>query len=121
MNFLSKLILPICLVAFSALGGQTIEPTSVTLTYGDSSISAEIGKDKKFAIIRNNDDEKLEFSGSVTKEYTDYIVDVLVIKDSKSNQSSSELKTTILVTKEQFDTLILIGGTNSEMLNITLK
>ncbi|CDT53229.1 putative exported protein [Vibrio coralliirubri] len=121
MKYSSKFILPMLLVAFSALGRQSVDPTSMTLTYGDSSVSAEIRKDRKFDITRSNDDENVEFSGSVTKEDTDYIVDVLVLLENKSNNSSREINTTILVRNDQLETLIFIGGVNNERFSITLK
>ncbi len=110
-----------CLVTFGALGSHNVDPASVIFSFGDSSILAEIGKDRKFEIMKSNDNESVEFSGSVTKECSDYIVDVLVVLENKSNKSSYELNTTILVHNDQVETPISIGGVNNEVFSITLK
>ncbi|EGQ8297174.1 hypothetical protein GTW31_24430 [Vibrio parahaemolyticus] len=121
MKIKSKIILTMCFAAFGSSGSQNVEPTSVVLTYDNSSISAEIHQDRRFETIKDNDEENVEFSGSVTKDSSDYIVDVLVVRKSKSRKSSRELNTTILVQSEQIETPIVIGGVNSETFSITLK
>ncbi|MGY5772252.1 hypothetical protein ACXHP8_11195 [Vibrio antiquarius] len=121
MKIKSKIILTMCFAAFGSSGSQKVEPTSVVLTYDNSSISAEINQDRRFETIKDNDEENVEFSGSVTKDFSDYIVDVLVVRKSKSRKSSRELNTTILVQSEQIETPIVIGGVNSEIFSITLK
>ncbi|MGI3067216.1 hypothetical protein ACRTEL_22700 [Vibrio diabolicus] len=121
MKFKSKIILTMCLVAFGSSGSQNVEPTSVVLTYDNSSISAEIHQDKKFETIKDTDEEYVEFSGSVTKDSSDYIVDVLVVRKSKSRKSSRELNTTILIQNEQIEMPIVIGRVNSEMFTLALK
>ena len=107
--------------AFGATASQNVEPTSVVLTYGSSFISAEIYEDRRFETRKDNDEENVQFSGSVTKNSLDYLVDVLVVRKSKSSKSSRELNTTILVQSDQIETPITIGGVNSEMFSITLK
>ncbi|AVF95482.1 hypothetical protein AL552_17960 [Vibrio diabolicus] len=121
MKFKLKIILTMCLVAFGSSGNQNVEPTSVVLSYDNSSISAEIYQDRKFETIKDTDEEHVEFSGSVTKDSSDYIVDVLVVRKSKSRKSSRELNTTILVQNEQIEMPIVIGRVNSEVFSITLK
>ncbi|HHC7142881.1 hypothetical protein [Vibrio parahaemolyticus] len=55
------------------------------------------------------------------KEYSDYVVDVLVVRKSKSRHSSRELKTTLFVQQDQLGKPMMISGVNNEVFTLTLK
>lgn len=96
--FKSKSILALSVFAFGCFANQDSEPTSVVLDYGDSSISTDIQANRKFHVVRDNESEHVEFSGGIIKEYSDYIVNVHIIRKSKIRRSSRELNTTVLMT-----------------------
>ncbi|MDC5819255.1 hypothetical protein [Vibrio europaeus] len=121
MQYSTKLFLPLWLFAFSALGGQSLDLTVVTLTYGDSVISADIGPDSRFKVSNRNDTDHIEFSGTVTKTSHDYLVDVRVVVDKVASYGRRELNTTMLVENEQVDAPLVIGGVNEEVFSLTLR
>lgn len=123
MKFSSKMIFVFFSIAFSSFASETVEPTSVFVTYGSSSISAVIQKGKEFSAVEENDGEKIKLSGLVTKEYPDFIVDVVVvlIRENKHSKSSREINTTILVKGEELGNPIVIGGVDDEIASLTLQ
>ncbi|AZL83638.1 hypothetical protein EIJ81_01980 [Aliivibrio salmonicida] len=121
MKFISKVIFITCSIAFGCVANESIEPTSILLTYDSSFVLAAIQQDRKFLAVENNDEGSLELSGLVTKQYSDYLVDVVVAQERKYNQSSREIKTTILVREDQIGKPIVLGSVNNEKFTFTLK
>lgn len=123
MKFISKMMFGICSIAFSSFATENVEPTSVFVTYGSSSISAVIQKGKEFSAVEEKDEERIKLSGFVTKEYPDYIVDVVVVlvRENKHRKSSREINTTILVKGEELGNPIVIGGVDDEKARLTLQ
>ncbi|HHF3083552.1 hypothetical protein ACXHQ0_13525 [Vibrio antiquarius] len=119
--FKSKSILALCMFAFSCFANQDSEPTSVVLNYGDSSLSADIQANRKFHVVQDNESEHVEFSGGVTKEYSDYIVNIHIIRKSKIRRSSRELNTTVLMNSDQLEKPLVVGIENDEFTSITLR
>ncbi|KLN65292.1 hypothetical protein [Vibrio sp. VPAP30] len=121
MQYSTKWLLHLWLIAFSALGGQSLDLTVVALTYGDSVISADIGPDSRFKVSNRNDTDHIEFLGTVTKTSHDYLVDVRVVVDKIASYGKRELNTTMLVENEQVDAPLVIGGVNEEVFSLTLR
>ncbi|KXZ37173.1 hypothetical protein A0H77_08350 [Vibrio alginolyticus] len=119
--FKSKSILALSMFAFGCFAHQDSEPTSVVLNYGDSSISTDIQANRKFHVVRDNESEHVEFSGGIIKEYSDYIVNVHIIRKSKIRRSSRELNTTVLMNSDQIGKPLVIGIENDEFTGITLR
>ncbi|EHR0574028.1 hypothetical protein KS872_003799 [Vibrio parahaemolyticus] len=121
MKIISKALLATCFIAFTSAASQLEEPQTAVLNYGQTSVSAPIQVDRGFDAVEDNDEEIIELSGSVIKEYSDYVVDVLVVRKSKSRHSSRELKTTLFVQQDQLGKPMMIGGVNNEVFTLTLK
>ncbi len=98
MKIISKALLATCFIAFTSVASQLEEPQTAVLNYGQTSVSAPIQVDRGFEAVEDNDEEIIELSGSVIKEYSDYVVDVLVVRKSKSSLSR-ELKPRSLSSK----------------------
>lgn len=122
MKFKSTMMFAICSIAFSSFSTENVEPTSVFVTYGSSSISAVIQQGKEFSAVEENDEERIKLSGLVTKEYPDFIVDVVVVlaRENKHRKSSREINTTILVKGEELGNPIFLGGVDDEIVSLTL-
>lgn len=121
MKIISKALLATCFIAFTSVASQLEEAQTAVLNYGQTSVSAPIQVDRGFDVVEDNDEEIIELSGSVIKEYSDYVVDVLVVRKSKSRHSSRELKTTLFVQQDQLGKPMMIGGVNNEVFTLTLK
>ncbi|EMP4396791.1 TPA: hypothetical protein ACN38F_000428 [Vibrio parahaemolyticus] len=121
MKIISKALLATCFIAFTSVASQLEDPQTAVLNYGQTSVSAPIQVDRGFDVVEDNDEEIIELSGSVIKEYSDYVVDVLVVRKSKSRHSSRELKTTLFVQQDQLGKPMMIGGVNNEVFTLTLK
>lgn len=113
MKIISKALLATCFIAFTSVASQLEEP--------QTAVSAPIQVDRGFNVVEDNDEEIIELSGSEIKEYSDYVVDVLVVRKSKSRHSSRELKTTLFVQQDQLGKPMMIGGVNNEVFTLTLK
>ncbi|WP_299144448.1 hypothetical protein [uncultured Vibrio sp.] len=64
-------------------------PTTITLFDGDTSISAGVLEDKTFHSVLANRKERITFSGSISKQSSGYLVDMLVIRirEDKTGQA----------------------------------
>ncbi|MGU3843380.1 hypothetical protein ACVZHT_17400, partial [Vibrio diabolicus] len=60
-------------------------------------------------------------SGGVAKEYSDYIVNIHIIRKSKIRRSSRELNTTVLMNSDQLEKPLVVGIENDEFTSITLR
>ena len=97
---------------------KVIEPTIIILTYGEFSISAEIEKNKTFDVIRSNEHETVTFSGLVAKQGSGYLVDIVVVRDNKTQHATRQLNTTLLIEMEE---LAVVGGLNNDVFKVILK
>lgn len=107
-----------CSLMIGCSSNYSIEPNEVVLTYGESSISAVIQEDNVFEGIHDTDKETVEFSGTVTKQDTCYLVDVVVIREAKARKASQNLNTVIML---QSGEPVVIGGINNYLFSIMLK
>ncbi len=98
MKIISKALLATCFIAFTSVASQLEEPQTAVLNYGQTSVSAPIQVDRGFDVV-----------------------DVLVVRKSKSRHSSRELKTTLFVQQDQLGKPMMIGGVNNEVFTLTLK
>lgn len=97
---------------------DTIEPKQVVLTYGESSVSAQIHEGRVFEGSKDTETEKVEFSGTIQKQDNGYVVDIIVAKEAKTRHARQDLNTTVLL---NLDEPLIIGGINDDLLSIVLK
>ena len=84
----------LCLAMMGCSSNQVLapEPTSITLFYGDTSISAGVLEDKTFNSVLADRIESVTFSGSIQKQDSGYLVDMLVIRETKDPTLNSTTK-----------------------------
>ena len=97
---------------------QAVEPTQIVLSYGESSITAVIQQNNMFDAIEDNENETVEFSGSLTKQDSGYLMDIVVVQEKKIRQATMELNTTLLI---QVEEPIVVGGYNNDVWRVILK
>ena len=105
-------------MAFSSLANN-IEPTSVLVTYGNSSISTEIEKGKAFSTVLENDEDRIKLTGLVTRGYRDFIVDITIVRKNKLR--NSQINTSIMVKENELGIPLFIGGSGNEIARLTLQ
>lgn len=118
MKIKLKCILIMCSLMIGCSSNYSIEPNEVVLTYCESSISAVIQEGNVFEGINDTDKETVEFSGTVTKQDTGYLVDVVVIREAKVRKASQNLNTAVMLQSEE---PVIIGGINNYLFSIILK
>ena len=87
-----------------------VDLKSVTLIFDDSELTAEIQPDSKFKAHVDNDNIRIKFSGSIKRVKQDYLLDVVVVKESKIPKTTNQVNTTIIIEKDKVDEPIVIAG-----------
>lgn len=128
MKIKFKLIFAICSLLIACSSSNNIEPKNVVLTFGESSVSAEIldgnvidGSAFEGNVFQGSKDtemETLEFSGAIQKQENSYVVDIRAVREAKDGSSRQELNTTVLLS---LDEKMVIGGVNDDLVSIILK
>ena len=99
----------LCLALMGCASNEAIQPdpTSITLFYGETSISAGVLEDNTF-----------NFSGLVRKQDSGYLVDMLVIRETKEPRSTRQLNTSIHMKTGE---LVDVGGVNNDVWRVILE
>jgi hypothetical protein len=113
-----KYILAVCSLMIGCSSNYSIEPNEIILTYGESSISALIQESNVFEGINDTNKETVEFSGTITKQDTGYLVDIVVVREAKDRKTSQHLNTAVMLKNEES---VVIGGINNYSFSIILK
>jgi hypothetical protein len=95
-----------------------LDPTSITLFYGDTSISAGVLEDKTFNSVLADRVESVTFSGSIRKQDSGYLVDMLVIRETKQPRSTRQLNTSLIMKPRE---LVDVGGVNNDVFRVILE
>jgi hypothetical protein len=113
-----KLIFAMCSFLIGCSSSQSMDPRVVVLTYGESSVSALIQEDSVFAGSNDTGMETVEFSGKITKQGADYLVDVIIIREANTGNAHQNLNTTVVLQSEE---PVVIGSFNDDLFYIFLK
>ncbi|YCO04850.1 hypothetical protein ACB087_15210 [Vibrio sp. VNB-15] len=113
--------LALCMVAFGVSANQEIQPTSVTLNYEQSQLVAEIKPDNHFEARIDNEQERVDFSGTVNKLHPDYTLEVLVMQASKVQRSTAQVNTKVLIKQDEMQKPLMIGSVNGKSMSVTLN
>ncbi|MEZ9297552.1 hypothetical protein AB4168_03510 [Vibrio splendidus] len=115
-----RIILMLCLALMGCSSNQELapDPTSITLFYGDTSISAGVLEDKTFSSVLADRKESVTFSGTIRKQDSGYLVDMLVIREDKTHQSTRQLNTSLLMKPGE---LVDVGGVNNDVFRVILE
>ncbi|MCT4350897.1 MULTISPECIES: hypothetical protein [Vibrio] len=115
-----RIILLLCLSLMGCSSNQKLmpDPTTITLFYGDTSISAGVLEDKTFSSVLTNRKESVTFSGSISKQNSGYFVDMLVIREDKTRQSTRQLNTSLHMDPGE---LVDVGGVNNDVFRVILE
>lgn len=110
----------LCLAMMGCTSNQelALDPTSITLFYGDTSISAGVLEDKTFNSVLADRVESVTFSGSIRKQDSGYLVDMLVIRETKQPRSTRQLNTSLLMRPGE---LVDVGGVNNDVFRVILE
>ncbi|MEZ8517885.1 hypothetical protein AB9R81_20740 [Vibrio cyclitrophicus] len=115
-----RVILMLCLAIMGCSSKQELapDPTTITLFYGDKSISAGVLEDKTFNSILADRVESVTFSGSISKQDSEFLINMLVIRETKEPRSTRQLNTTLLMKPGG---LVDVGGVNNDVFKVTLE
>ncbi|KWT99113.1 hypothetical protein GL178_11605 [Vibrio toranzoniae] len=115
-----RVILMLCLAMMGCTSNQelALDPTSITLFYGDTSISAGVLEDKTFNSVLADRVESVTFSGSIRKQDSGYLVDMLVIRETKQPRSTRQLNTSLIMKPRE---LVDVGGVNNDVFRVILE
>ena len=115
-----RIILMLCLALTGCASSEALQsdPTSITLFYGETSISAGVLEDKTFNSVLADRAESVTFSGLVRKQDSGYLVDMLVIRETKEPRSSRQLNTSIHMKTGE---LVDVGGVNNDIFRVILE
>ncbi|WP_454440146.1 hypothetical protein [Vibrio bathopelagicus] len=115
-----RVILMLCLAMMGCSSNQklTPDPTSITLFYSDTSISAGVLEDKTFNSVRADRKESVTFSGAVRKQDSGYLVDMLVIRETKQPRSTRQLNTSLHMDTGE---LVDVGGVNNDVFRVIIE
>ncbi|SBS32968.1 hypothetical protein VTO7225_01729 [Vibrio toranzoniae] len=110
----------LCLAMMGCTSNQelALDPTSITLFYGDTSISAGVLEDKTFNSVLADRVESVTFSGSIRKQDSGYLVDMLVIRETKQPRSTRQLNTSLIMKPRE---LVDVGGVNNDVFRVILE
>ncbi len=111
-------MLSICSILIACTPSDTTEPKEVVLSYGESSVSAQIHEGSVFEGRKDAEMEKVEFSGAIQKQENGYVVDIIVAREAKTRHARQDLNTTVLL---NVDEPLMIGGINDDLISIVLK
>tara|TARA_B100001059_G_C17786765_1_gene557613 strand:+ start:1022 stop:1426 length:405 start_codon:yes stop_codon:yes gene_type:complete len=114
-----RIILMLCLALTGCASNEAIQPdpTSITLFYGETSISAGVLEDKTFNSILADRAESVTFSGSIRKQHSGYLVDMLVIRETKKPRSTRQLNISLHMETGE---LVDVGGVNNDIFRVIL-
>jgi hypothetical protein len=118
MQFRAILLLCLTLIGCSSNQELVPDPTTITLFYGDTSISAGVLEDKTFSSVLANRKESVTFSGAISKQNSGYFVDMLVIRETKEPRSTRQLNTSLLMKPGE---LVDVGGVNNDVFSVILE
>ncbi len=118
MQFRAILLLCLALIGCSSNQELVVAPTTITLFYGDTSISAGVLEDKTFNSILADRVESVTFSGSIRKQDSGYLVDMLVIRETKEPRSTRQLNTSLHMKTGE---LVDVGGVNNDVFRVILE
>ena len=115
-----RIILLLCLALMGCSSNQELapDPTSITLFYGETSISAGVLEDKTFNSVLADRAESVTFSGSIRKQDSGYLVDMLVIRETKKPRSTRQLNTSLHMKTGE---LVDVGGVNNDIFRVVLE
>ncbi|UPR37322.1 hypothetical protein ITG13_20775 [Vibrio cyclitrophicus] len=115
-----RVILMLCLAMMGCSSNRVLapDPTSITLFYGDTSISAGVLEDKTFKSVLADRVESVTFSGSISKQNSGYFVDILVIREMKEPRSTRQLNTSLVMKPRE---LVDVGGVNNDVFRVILE
>ncbi|MDH5914423.1 MULTISPECIES: hypothetical protein [Vibrio] len=115
-----RIILLLCLSLMGCSSNQKLmpDPTTITLFYGDTSISAGVLEDKTFNSVLANRKESVTFSGSISKQNSGYFVDMLVIREMKEPRSTRQLNASLVMKPGE---LVDVGGVNNDVFRVILE
>ncbi len=115
-----RLIVMFCLAIVGCSSNQEpmLNPTTITLFYGASSISAGVLEDKTFNSVLADRKESVTFSGAVRKQDSGYLVDMLVIRETKQPRSTRQLNTSLHMDTGE---LVDVGGVNNDVFRVILE
>lgn len=110
----------LCLAMMGCTSNQelALDPTSITLFYGETSISAGVLEDKTFNSVLADRVESVTFSGSIRKQDSGYLVDMLVIRETKQPRSTRQLNTSLIMKPRE---LVDVGGVNNDVFRVILE
>lgn len=110
----------LCLAMMGCTSNQelALDPTSITLFYGDTSISAGVLEDKTFNSVLADRVKSVTFSGSIRKQDSGYLVDMLVIRETKQPRSTRQLNTSLIMKPRE---LVDVGGVNNDVFRVILE
>ncbi|WP_139685559.1 hypothetical protein [Vibrio tasmaniensis] len=118
MRFRVIVILCLAIVGCSSNQERFYAPSSITLFYDDTSISAGVLEDKTFNSVLADRKESVTFSGSISKQNSGYFVDILVIREDKMHQSIRQLNTSLHMKPRE---LVDVGGVNNDVFRVILE
>ncbi|TKG12438.1 hypothetical protein [Vibrio lentus] len=115
-----RVILMLCLALMGCSSNQELapDPTSITLFYGDTSISAGVLEDKTFSSVLADRVESVTFSGVIRKQDPGYFVDILVIREKKEPRSTRQLNASLLMKPGE---LVDVGGVNNDVFRVIIE
>ncbi|WP_215403973.1 hypothetical protein [Vibrio gigantis] len=115
-----RVILMLCLAMMGCSSNQELapDPTTITLFYGDTSISAGVLEDKTFNSVLADRVESVTFSGLIRKQDSGYLVDLLVIRETKDPRSTRQLNTSLHMETGE---LVDVGGVNNDVFRVILE
>jgi hypothetical protein len=111
-------MLSACSLLIACSSSHTIAPQKVVLTYGGSSVSAQIHQGSVFEATHDTEMERMELSGGIQKQGSGYLVDIIVVKEAKTRNARQGLNTRVLL---NVDEPMIIGGINEDLVSIVLK
>ncbi|MFA0114205.1 hypothetical protein AB4407_11075 [Vibrio sp. 10N.261.46.E11] len=118
MQFRVIFLLCLAIVGCSSNQELTLDPTTITLFYGETSISAGVLEDKTFNSVLADRRESVTFSGSLSKQNSGYLVDMLVIRENRAPRSKRQLNTLLLMKPGE---LVDVGGVNNDVFRVMLE
>ncbi|MCY9843142.1 hypothetical protein [Vibrio caribbeanicus] len=103
-------LVAVTMIMFGCSTNPCVDLKSITLIFDDSELTAEIQPDSKFKAHVDNDNIRIDFSGSIKRVKQDYLLDVLIVKESKIPKTTNQVNTTIGIEKDKVDEPIVIAG-----------
>ncbi|MEO9494865.1 MAG: hypothetical protein ABJG42_10305 [Vibrio splendidus] len=118
MQFRVILMLCLALMGCSSKPELAPDPKTITLFYGDTSISSGVLEDKTFSSVLADRVESVTFSGAIRKQYSGYFVDILVIREKKEPRSTRKLNASLVMKQGE---LVDVGGVNNDVFRVIIE